>query len=278
MEVTYKAIKDEVLHRAVPFLTEEEYRQLLSGSMMGIGAFSGEVPVAVLLCGKRDTAILTLEKIYVGKDHRRQGVGTHLMKLLCSFVDSGKYDLLFSFEAEGKDAEVFRFLQAQEGFYIEEEEGFEALLSAEEVAAVHAHFKGKEAEPQLYFAQTKKMQQDFVEELEKEYPAMAWSLKNDQNTFCKELCCSASDRNGIQAVCLMKKHTEELELHFLYAKGGKGVLAAKALMGMVSLMTEDRAVPMRMSLVNETSVKILKQMSKNYTVTKQMYTAYYVGI
>lgn len=278
MEVTYKAIKDEVLHRAVPFLTEEEYRQLLSGSMMGIGAFSEETPVAVLLCGKWDTAILTLEKIYVEKAHRRQGIGTHLMKLLCSFVDSGKYDFLFSFAAEGMDAEVFRFLQAQEGFYIEEETGFEALLSAEEVKAIHARFAGKSAKPQLFFAQTKKMQQDFMEELEKEYPAMAWSLKNDQNAFSKELCCCAADQKGIQAVCLMKKHTEELELHFLYAKGGNGVLAAKALMDMASLITEENAAPMRMSLVNETSVKILKQMSKNYTVTKQMYTAYYVGI
>jgi len=46
---------------------------------------------------------------------------------------------------------------------------------------------------------------------------------------------------------------------------------------MASLITEKNAVPMRMSLVNGTSVNILKKMSKNYEVTKRMYTAYYVG-
>ena len=192
-------------------------------------------------------------------------------------MDSRKFDLFFSFEAERKDSEIFRFLQFQEDFYIEKEEGFEALLSAEEVVAVHERFAGKAAKPQLFFEQTKKMQQDFADELEKEYPAMAWSLKNDQKSFFKELCCCAVDQNRIQAVCLMKDHGEELELHFLYARGGKGVLAAKALIDTASLVKKENAVPVRMSLVNETSVNILKKMSKNYEVTKQMYTAYYVG-
>lgn len=277
MEFTYKMIKDEVMKTVVPLLTEAEYRQLLSGGLAGVAAFSEETPVAVLLCQKRAHDILTLEKIYVEEDYRRQKIGTNLMYLLCSFVSSRKFDLMISFEAEGKDAEILRFLQFQEDFYIEEEEGFEALLPVKEMIAIREQFAGKDAKPQMYFEQTKKLQQEFTDELEKEYPAMAWSLKNDQKSFCKELCCCTADQKGIQAVCLVKDHGEELELHFLYARGGKGVLAAKALLDMASLITEKNAVPMRMSLVNGTSVNILKKMSKNYEVTKRMYTAYYVG-
>jgi len=93
--------------------------------------------------------------------------------------------------------------------------------------AIRERFAGKDAKPQMYFEQTKKLQQEFTDELEKEYPAMAWSLKNDQKSFCKELCCCTADQKGIQAICLVKDHGEELELHFLYAKGGKGILAAR---------------------------------------------------
>lgn len=278
MEFTYKMIKSEAMDNVVPLLTEAEYKQLLSGGLAGVAAFAQETPVAVLLCRKCKDAVLTLEKIYVEEAYRRQRIGTNLIYLLCSFVDAKKFDLLLSFEAERKDAEILRFLQFQEVFHIEEEEGFEALLTVEEMLAIRERFAGKDTKPQLYFEQTKKLQQDFVDELQQEYPLMAWSLKNDQKSFCKELCCCTADQKGIQAVCLVKDHGEELELHFLYAKGGKGVLAAKALMDMVGLITEKNVAPMRMSLVNETSVNILKKMSKEYEVTKQMYMAYYVGV
>ena len=276
MEFAYKVIRDEVLDQVASMLTEKEYKLLLTGEWNGIAAFAEDEAAAVMLYHTMEEDILVLEELFVAVEQRRQGIGTAMIRKLCAFARSKGYTLLAFFGLGAGEIEAAPFFLSLKEFYIEKEEGFEALLSKEEVAAIHERFGKKETNPQLYFAQTKAMQSQFVKYLEQNYPLLAWSLENEQDSYRKDLCCCAVDQNGIQAVCLVKG-TEELVLSFLYAKPEKGVLVAKALMGMVSLISPEQAAPMRMTLMNEASVKILQQMSEKYEVTKQMYTAYYFG-
>ncbi|MBR4113439.1 MAG: GNAT family N-acetyltransferase [Anaerotignum sp.] len=276
MEFTYKVIKDEVINTVVGLLTEREYKLLLTGKMKGIAAFWEEEAVAVMLYRTMEEDVLSLEKLFVAVEHRRQGIGTMMVRQLCGFARSEGNILMASFGLGVGEINAAPFFLSLKEFYIKKDEGFEALLSAEEVTALHERFGKKDAKPQLYFEQTKSMQSQFVKHLEENYPLIAWSLENEQNVYRKDLCCCIADQNGIQAVCLVKG-TEEMELSFLYGKPEKGVLAAKALLDMASLVSAEKAASMRMVLVNEASVKILQQMSGKYEVTKQMYTAYYFG-
>ena len=145
-------------------------------------------------------------------------------------------------------------------------------------SAVCKTFASEKVISKLYFEQNRGAQQEFLSHLEENYPVIAGELKHTPQEFQKDLCCCETDKNGtIQAVCLMKENEDELELRFLYARGGKGTLAAKALIGSINQFHSRESLPLRMSIMNENAANILKHMNKNYEITKQGYTAYYLG-
>jgi len=272
-QLTYKAIRDEGIKKIAHLLSEREYKMLVDGVVKGFAAFIDDVAAACLLYRTYDKEIAVLEYLYVDENARRRKLGRKMMDIFCEYLKASKLDMMFEFEA--KNNEIVSFVKAAGDFYIEKNDDFDALISAEETAEICKKFALKELKANLYFEQPKAMQNKFADELEKTYPMIAWQLKNDQNVFEKDLCCCSVDKDGIQAVCLVKETEGVRELSFLYARAGKGVLAAKALTDMIGAAAGKEVMPLKMSIMNETSEKILKQMSKNYEVSNNRYTAYY---
>ena len=276
--ITYQIIKKEYMDAIAENLTMQEYYLLLEGKMQGITARSDDETTGILLFREAGDRLLMLERIEVKEAYRRQGIGTGMMRIFCERLRAAEMNLLISFEAVSEDTEFFLFLKSLQAFYIEEETGFEALLSAEEVASVCKTFTTDKVTPKLYFDQSRGARQEFADALEQGYPLIAWELKHMPQDFRQDLCCCEMDKNGnIQAVCLMKEYEEELELSFLYARESKGTLAAKALIGSINQFHGKEPLPLRMSVVNESAVNILKHMSKHYEITKRGYIAYYLG-
>ncbi len=280
MEVKFKGMRDYILDEVAHLITDNEHMLLASRDYRGIAAYIDDEPVGVVICSKYDDGIATFERIYVEEEYRRQGIGKIMMNVLFEYVRSIKYNLVLKFQAESDEDEFLQFLLSLDNVYIERENKFEAVLSTEEVEDICRTYAPKAGKPLLYFEQTKNIQHNFKEILSKEYPIIAWQLKNDQMSFRKDLCCCVVDKGEIAAVCLMKENREdeELELSFLYALPEKGQLAAKALVDMIGQVAKAGAMPMRINVVNEASARILAKLSKNYVVTKQGYAAYYICV
>lgn len=278
MELKYQRIQKEHLHSLAEKLTMQEYSLLLEGSMHGLTAKADEQTAGILLFRKVADKLLMLERIEVEEPYQRQGIGTGMMQVFCKHLRAAGFELMLSFEAEETDTGFVPFLLSLRTFYIEENEGFEALLSSEEVSAVCKTFTSEKVVPKLYFEQSRAAQQEFLRHLEESYPMIGWELKYTPQAFSRDLCCCETDKNGtMQAVCLMKKSEDELELSFLYARGGMGTLAAKALIGSINQFRSREPLPLRMTISNENAANILKHMSKHYEITKRGYTAYYLG-
>ena len=278
MELTYQRIKKENLNTLAEKLTMQEYHLLLEGKLQGMTAHSDDQTAGILLFRKAADKLLLLERIEVEENCRRQGIGTGMMRTFFKHLRAAGFKLVLSFEADRPDTEFIRFLLSMKAFYIKEDEGFEALLSAEEVSAVCKAFATNKVTPKLYFEQSRSMQQEFLSHLEQHYPLIAGELKHTPQAFSRDLCCCETDKNSsIQAVCLMQEREDELELSFLYAREGKGTLAAKALIGSINQFRSKEPRPLQMSISNENAANILKHMSNHYEITKQGYTAYYLG-
>lgn len=277
-QITYQKIKKEQLSALSAQLTEQEYYMLSSEAMRGLIACQGEEPVGLLLFTKATEGLLSLERIEVEEPYRRKGIGTKMMTLFCQNLRKLKFELLISFSSADENTEFFHFLKSMRAFYIKEETGFEALLSKKEVSAICKAFATDKVVPKLFSEQNRNAKQQFLNDLEKEYPQIAWELKHMPAAFHQDLCCCETEKDGsIQAICLMSENEEEFELNFLYAKGGKGTLAAKALIGTVNLMQHQEPKALRMSISNENAKNVLQHMSKNYEVMKKSYVAYYLG-
>lgn len=277
-QITYQKIKKEQLPALAGQLTEQEYHMLSSEAMRGLAAYQNEEPVGLLLFTKATDGLLSLERIEVKESHRRKGIGTEMMTLFCRNLRKLKFELLISFSSADENTEFFQFLKSLRTFYIKEETGFEAVLSKEEISAICKTFATDKVAPKLFFQQNRNAKQQFLNDLEKEYPQIAWELKHMPAPFRQDLCCCETEKDGsIQSICLISENEEEFELNFLYAKGGKGTLAAKALIGTVNLMQYQEPKALRMSISNENAKNVLQHMSKNYEVMKKSYIAYYLG-
>ena len=69
----------------------------------------------------------------------------------------------------------------------------------------------------------------------------------------------------------------ELELKLLYSLHGKGLEAAEALIEAMENFDADEAMPLRISVANDISKKILDRICENYSVEKYVYSARYIG-
>ena len=277
-KINYYNVDNSMIDTITEVLTEVEFKMLKSGILKGIVAFDTKAPVAHLLYQKQDENLLSLEWIYVKEEYRRQGIGTELMGYFCHmFLKQEKADLIFGFESVDENSVFYSFLKNIPGIYIEEDDGFEVQISKEEVSEMCSKYIKQRIQPKLYFNQSKLLQREFVKSLEKEYPLIAWELENDEIHFREDLSCCVTQKEGIEAVCLVKEQGERLELSFLYAKTGKGPIAAKVLLDSAVLFCQQQIPELYISVVNETSLKILKTLCPKYKVMKRLYTAYYIG-
>lgn len=271
-------IDDNMTGKIAEVLTEVEFKMLKTGMLKGIVAFAEQTPAAHLLYQKQDESILSLEWIYVKEEYRRQGIGTELMHYFCKTVlKQENADLIFCFESVGENSVFYSFLRKIPGIYIEEEEGFEAQVLKEDISDMCNKYIKQNVQPKLYFEQSKFLRGEFVKNLGKEYPLIAWEMEHDVIHFRTDLSCCMIGEEGIEAVCLIKEQGEKMELSFLYAKPKKGAIAAKVLLDSAVLFCRQQIPELYISVVHENSLKILQHLCPEYKVVKKLYTAYYVG-
>lgn len=274
IEMVYQPLGGENILQAVSFLTQQEAEQLLDGKKKGIAAFFCRNVIGVLLWtayGKE----LILDKIAVSPQFQRQGVGKDMLQTLCRLAERCGCTLAFSFEGSSKFDPFYRFVSSVGLFYIEKQSGFAAMLRETEVKELHEKYAYEAEKRTLFFEQSERMQQDFLRELERTYPAIAEEIRDMPTDYQKELCCCSVSQGQIKAACFIKKQERGMELKLLYAFPGKGVLAAKALMqSAASISTEQ---PLYLVPTSENAVKILEGLCPSYMVEKYIYTAYYIG-
>lgn len=259
------------------FLSGREIKLLEEEKWKGYFAVYQEVTVGILLYSVQEKYIL-LEHIFVKPGYRRHGIGKEMLERLCKFAKLSKKRLLFSFDATGNRDGFYRFVASVGNFMIERQMGFEACLTQKEVSDVGRQNTVKMDGIQLFFDQKKTVKEEFLKHLSKSYPAIAWELEHEPESYRKDLCCCVTDRGMIQAVSLIKKKGKELELKLMYGRPGKGTPTAKAMLGSFQLLTDGEILPMRISPVSESEVKILNFVCPQYEITKRFYVAYYLGI
>ncbi len=274
MEITYRPITQSIKD-VLYLLDEDEMRKIQAGYLHGICALAYDIPVGLLLYHIREDRII-LDNIFVNECDRRQGIGTGMLDMLFKAVDSSGKDLWIYFDGETIRDSFYRFLSSTHAFYIERSEGFEVFITKEDVADISRRYH-KEDHAELFFSAPMAMQMEFIDHMEKHYSTIAWELKNNQNNFYKPLCTCSADKNGIEAVCLFGENDGELELRLLYSRPGKGIAAAKALVHALGEIDENDVMPMRISVSNSASKKILDKMCPNYAIIRRFYSAYYIG-
>ncbi len=277
LDIKCKPLGQEERLMASYLLTNMERRMLERGEYGGIVAFVGELPVGVLLY-RLHGRFLQIMQVYVSGGYRRSGVGTELVETLHQLGHRKKLSLTASFEAAGSTDGVYRFFSSFRQFAIRQTEGMKAYLSQETIAELSKKYQKTDGSTvRSFFEQSKKVQHELCLELQRGFPAVAWELEQDNGSYRRDLCSCIADKGRVQAVCLIKEIEGELELSLLYTNAKNGVLGAKVLLDAIGSLAVKQPMPLWVSPVNETAVKILQQICPQYEIRKLYYTVCDMG-
>lgn len=277
IEITYKPLDGgAMVLRALPLLQEQEIRKLQRSAIKGFAAIYGREVVGVLLYDLRDR-FLVMHRVAVSPQYQRNGVGTGMVEMLCSLADAKKYELVFSFEGENNQEPFYRFVASMQAFHMERQGGFEAVLRADDVRELCRKYSNGHTDDPKFFDLSKKVREEFLEQLERVYPEIVDEIRNDNEAYSRKLCCCSVSHGQVQAACFIKDFGAEMELKLLYSLPERGVLAAKALMQSIANLDQEKLVPIRVAPTGEAAVKIIDGLCPSYKIEKRIYMAYYMG-
>lgn len=276
IEITYKPLERGHILEAMPLLMEQDIKALQKKEKKGFSAIYGRVVVGLLLYEVRGKYLI-LDRIAVLPQYQRLGVGTGMMEMLCRLAEALQYELVFSFEAEGRFAPVYRFVASTGLFHVEKQPGFVAVLKEKELETLCRKYAYGVEKDVFFFDLSQKAREEFLEQMEKGYPAIAKEIRSETEKYSKRLCCCSVAQGKVQAACFIKDLGSSLELKLLYSLPGRGVLAAKALLQSVANLNGERLVPLYVAPTGEAAVKILEGLCSSYRVEKYIYMAYYLG-
>lgn len=274
IEVTYQPLGKDTMENALSLLLEQDVEQLWQGKLRGILAIYGRIPVGVLLYRLEGTYIL-MERIAVSPQYQRMGVGTALLETMGKLAAGLKKNFVFTFVGQSNQNPFYRFVLSTGLFYIERQAGFEAVLVKEDLLKLQKKYPCKEGT--CFFDLSSAMQEPFLEQMGRAYPEIADEIRMHPEAYDETLCCCAVSRGQVRAACFVKKHPEELELKLLFSLPGSGVLAAKSLFQSILKLNPEQLMPVRVSLMGDIAVKIIRILCPQYRMENYVYTAYYIG-
>jgi GNAT superfamily N-acetyltransferase len=276
VEVTYQPLQGGFLTQALPLLSQQTLDLLDCEFLQGFGAQYGRDVVGVTLF-RTQGGCMVLEDIRVAPQYRRNGIGSDMLRALCALAQKRRMDLLFSFGAEGLWDSFYRFVASTHLFFLQRESGCTALLRVEEVQALCRKYPRCEKEPTRFFQLSRVAREEFIGQLEADYPDIAWELRSDHPEYREDLCCCTVSGGQVQGACFMKEHNGELELKLLYARPGKGPYAAKALTQTIGELGQSQLMPVRFSPVGDAAMRIMDSLCPVRHIEQRIYTAYNVG-
>ena len=276
IEAEYVLLRDEVLHEARPFLTEIEWNQLEDKKLYGFAAVY-EYELIGFMLFRRKEQLLTMEKIYVLPSYRLLGVGTEMLGFLCILAEEQKLDLVFSFEAEGVQNPFYRFVASTGKFYVEREEGAVIELSPQDQQVLFEKYAGREMANESFFQQPIGAQNYFLDIMGQAYPEIADSIRMREESYQKDLCICIQSGDRIQAACFIKEQDDHRELKLLYSLPGNGKAVARLLIQVICALEKCDPLPLQVSPIDKTAMKLLQGMCSSYEQLSYIYTAYYVG-
>ena len=106
--MTYEFLQGDLLQRVAPLLYLKEYQQLHTQTQFAIAALQDKEILGITLFHTRDKQFI-LDRIFVVPEYRLCGVGSRMLKTLCSLVESLHQSLLFSFESNGIEDAFYRY-------------------------------------------------------------------------------------------------------------------------------------------------------------------------
>ncbi len=276
IHLTFEVLQGQALTEAIPFLGPHELLRLRTRACQGFGArYDGRLIGLTLF--QHQPSRLVMEYICVDPRYRLMGVGRELLRTLCALARSKHLDLLFSFEAGGMRNGFYRFVSSTGLFTIRRQEGCVAVAPPEAVTQVARRYpKAGEPAP-LFFRQSPLLRREFLSHLEDQYPDIVWELRNLPSVYREELCRCILQNGQIQAVCLFRETGAELELKLLYARPGKGPLAAKSLLSALRELDAQGPRSLRFAPVGEAAQKLLDSLCPSHCVEGWIYTAYAMG-
>ena len=278
LHVTYQLLQGAVERQVLHLLSQEERRVLHTKTGHGFAAFYGQEIIGVTLFQMHDRRII-LERIFVEPQYRLFGVGTSMLRVLCTLAESHGLDLLFSFEGEGIRDDFYRFVASTQLFSIRRQPGCTALLTVPDLEELCKKYPPGTIAPVRFFELNHIVREEFLYHLQAEYPDIVRELHSGHEGYRTDLCCCSVSGGEVQAVCLVKEHSHELELKLLYSRPGKGVLAGKALLETVGELGRSKYLkPMRLTPVGEAATKLLDGFCPSRHIEKYIYTAYYTGV
>lgn len=276
IEITYQPLEGENILEALALLSEKDVIRLQNKQRKGIVAFYKGAFVGVLVYEVRGKYII-MDRVAVQTEYQRLGIGTCLVTALGKLAEVMKYEFVFSFEGESNRDPFYRFLTSLGLFYIEKKTGFDVVLNEEEVKHLQNKYPYVPDQDGYFFDLNKKMQDEFLEQVEKAYPEIVDEIRDWENeNYRKELCCCTVSRGQIQAACFIKDFNTMMELRLLYALPNRGVLAAKALFHAIANLNPEKIVPVYLTPTGEAAVKIIEGLCPSYKIRKNIYTTYYM--
>ena len=116
-----------------------------------------------------------------------------------------------------------------------------------------------------------------LEIMGQEYPEIAESIRMREESYQKDLCISVQSGDRIQAACFIKEQEDHRELKLLYSLPGNGKAVARLLIQVICALEKQDPLPVQISPIDKTAMRLLQGMCSSYEQINHIYTAYYTG-